>query len=131
MCLEFVPREDSYSYYKMGECESACKEILDEDKDVVVQSRDKQASSLTNQNKDSKFKLRSSLSDSIAKGQMANGMVEFIFENGVIYQGQELNGQRHGWGKQTFEDGSSYQGMWLHDLPNGRGVFLQADGGRY
>lgn len=38
---------------------------------------------------------------------------------------------RHGWGRQTFHDGSYYEGQWENDMTNGKGTFVQADGGRY
>lgn len=48
------------------------------------------------------MKKSSALSESIAKNVSKNGMVEFLFTNQVVYQGQEKNGKRHGWGRQTF-----------------------------
>ena len=71
------------------------------------------------------------MKNSLAKSKINDRMVEFIFENGVVYQGEERNGLRHGWGKQIFEDGAQYEGDWADDLPNGKGIFIQPDGGRY
>ena len=51
-------------------------------------------------------------------------MTQFEFENGIIYQGEHLNGQRHGWGRQTFPDGSYYEGLWQYNVPHGKGTFV-------
>lgn len=49
-----------------------------------------------------------------------------------IYFG-ELNerGQRHGYGEVTYSNSDVYKGSWVNDKPEGRGVYLWKDNGRY
>tara|TARA_B100000123_G_C25562048_1_gene354441 strand:- start:333 stop:542 length:210 start_codon:yes stop_codon:yes gene_type:complete len=38
-----------------------------------------------------------------------------IYENGEKYEGEVLNGKRHGYGKFTFKTGTVVQGIWIND----------------
>jgi hypothetical protein len=42
-------------------------------------------------------------------------------ENGVIYTGEWMNGQKDGFGIQVWPDGTRYEGIWSKDKANGRG----------
>ncbi len=49
-----------------------------------------------------------------------------IASNGVYYQGDWVNGQRHGWGIHTKPDGYRYEGEFKHDKKHGKGIFFKA-----
>ncbi len=52
-------------------------------------------------------------------------------ERGGKYEGEFLNGVRHGKGKMIYEDGSWYEGQWNMDLRNGQGMFTYTNGNSY
>lgn len=47
------------------------------------------------------------------------------------YEGEWLEGQRHGHGTYTYASGSGYRGAWEHGLMHGRGCYTSANGRRY
>jgi hypothetical protein len=47
------------------------------------------------------------------------------------YQGERVDGKRHGQGKMTYLDGATYEGTWQNDLRHGKGVYTFASGKRY
>ena len=55
-------------------------------------------------------------------------------EDGDVYQGEFLNGMRHGKGKQTYHGGKDgtggdiYEGWWENDKRSGRGTLAMANG---
>jgi len=52
-------------------------------------------------------------------------------ENRMNYEGDRLNGQRHGKGKQVFEDGSQFEGDWVDNKKHGHGTYKYASGACY
>ena len=52
----------------------------------------------------------------------------FIFSTGAIYEGEMLNGKRHGYGTQNWPDGASYEGQWKDHKAHGKGKFLHPGG---
>ena len=52
-------------------------------------------------------------------------------ENNAVYEGEWLNGQRDGEGKQKWEDGAFYEGQWKEGKASGTGKFNHADGDMY
>jgi hypothetical protein len=44
------------------------------------------------------------------------------YPNGSRYEGQWLNGRRHGYGVWTRPDGTMYVGEWENDKPQGQGT---------
>lgn len=66
------------------------------------------------------------------KGKM-NGVGIFKFTDGRVYDGEFLNGSRHGKGKvlevtnvgvYTWPDGRSYDGQWKDGKQHGIGIFV-------
>ena len=56
----------------------------------------------------------------------------FEYQNGDLYDGQWLDGERHGRGTMTYaEDGSTYDGDWRHGKEHGRGRKEFLDGISY
>ncbi|CAD8214259.1 unnamed protein product [Paramecium octaurelia] len=53
------------------------------------------------------------------------------FSNGAIYQGQVLDGKRHGKGVYTWKDGTKYEGQFQNDQFNGYGVMEFADSSKF
>ncbi|CAD8092861.1 unnamed protein product [Paramecium sonneborni] len=53
------------------------------------------------------------------------------FPNGAIYQGQVLDGKRHGKGIYTWKDGTKYEGSFENDQINGFGIMEFADSRKY
>lgn len=51
-----------------------------------------------------------------------NGIGEFRFPNGDYYNGNWLNGMRHGQGKCQFMSGMLYEGEWVNDMFHGQGT---------
>ena len=39
---------------------------------------------------------------------------KIIYNNGEVYEGEFLNGKRHGFGKFTFESGVIIEGIWIN-----------------
>lgn len=50
---------------------------------------------------------------------------------GSSYDGEWLDGNRHGIGIMTFKDGSTYNGHWMHGQKHGRGELTMVTGFRY
>ena len=48
-----------------------------------------------------------------------------------MYDGQTLNGVRHGWGTAEWPSGNRYQGTWREGKKHGQGVFEFSNGDRY
>jgi len=46
-----------------------------------------------------------------------------IWSNGDIYEGEWLNGKRHGYGKMLYSDGTVYIGYWQNDKRQGYGSY--------
>lgn len=63
---------------------------------------------------------------------MANGYGTYTKANGLEkYEGQWMNDQQHGQGKETFADGSIYEGHFIGGARNGEGVIHYTDGAVY
>ncbi len=43
------------------------------------------------------------------------------------YEGEMLNGKRHGFGKAVYENGVIYEGYWENDKQNGKGKYIYAE----
>ena len=55
-----------------------------------------------------------------------DGFGTLIARNGICYQGDWVNGQRHGWGIFTKPDGYRYEGEFKHNKKHGKGIFFKA-----
>ena len=53
------------------------------------------------------------------------------YDGGDVYEGEILNGKRHGKGKYTWSDGSFYEGEWKDDRKDGNGKQSHPDGSCY
>ncbi len=53
------------------------------------------------------------------------------YPDGSCYEGQWLNGRRHGHGAWTKADGSMYVGEWVNDKPHGQGTLTLPNGNKY
>ena len=49
------------------------------------------------------------------------------FSNGAIYQGQWLQGKKHGQGVESYPDGSEYTGKFANNEREGFGKVIYAD----
>jgi hypothetical protein len=47
------------------------------------------------------------------------------------YDGEFLNGNRHGFGTYFYANGNKYTGEWNNDRPNGKGTMIFASGAKY
>tara|TARA_R100000152_G_C6778431_1_gene209102 strand:+ start:1814 stop:3124 length:1311 start_codon:yes stop_codon:yes gene_type:complete len=54
------------------------------------------------------------------------GFGTLIADNGIYYQGEWLNGLRHGWGIYIKPDGYRYEGEFKNDKKHGKGIFFKA-----
>ncbi|KAL4506775.1 hypothetical protein ABPG72_001196 [Tetrahymena utriculariae] len=50
------------------------------------------------------------------------------YQNGSRYEGEKMNGLRHGQGRFYYQDGGLYDGEWKDNKMNGRGVLSYASG---
>lgn len=55
----------------------------------------------------------------------------FKYQDMSTYEGQYLNGFRHGFGKQTWTDGAIYEGFWKNDHCSGKGKLINSEGNVY
>lgn len=53
------------------------------------------------------------------------------YKDGSIFEGQELDGKRHGYGEQIWVDGTNYKGYWENDKMSGKGRLEYANGDIY
>ncbi len=51
--------------------------------------------------------------------------------NGGHYEGDTLNGKKHGKGVYTWADGDRYEGDFVDDKRMGKGVYIWSNGNRY
>lgn len=77
--------------------------------------------------KDGKFVEDANVSESVP--QYTNFQTE-EYGNGR-YEGNIVNGKRHGHGTYYWNSGSRYEGNWTNDVRTGFGKFFWADGSRY
>ena len=56
---------------------------------------------------------------------------EIKLKNMSIYEGEWLQGKRHGQGILRWEDGSVYKGSWVNNCSHGQGKLTYSDGGVY
>ena len=63
---------------------------------------------------------------------LLNVKIITIWNNGKIeYEGESLNGKRHGKGKFYYPNGDIYEGEYKDDKKNGQGVFTWSNGNKY
>jgi hypothetical protein len=60
-----------------------------------------------------------------------DGAVLFTYPNSSVYEGQLIDGKRHGRGTLTLSDGTKYEAEWRKDERHGRGTELFADGSHF
>ena len=60
-----------------------------------------------------------------------HGRGTFVYAHGATYEGEWVQGQRHGAGKLVEADGGTYEGDWMEDLKHGHGKEENADGSGY
>eukprot|EP01032_Pedospumella_encystans_P014260 gene14260-16392_t len=51
--------------------------------------------------------------------------------HGLVYDGQVVDGERHGMGRTQYPDGTSYSGDYKSDLENGTGLLMHPNGSSY
>ena len=45
-----------------------------------------------------------------------------------MYEGENVEGKKHGQGKMTYASGNVYEGEWAEDKKHGKGTFTYASG---
>ena len=60
-----------------------------------------------------------------------HGRGRMEYANGDVYEGEYNMGKRHGQGTMTYAAGSSYTGAWENSVKSGKGRFVQASGEVY
>lgn len=63
--------------------------------------------------------------------RLLSGEGEMRWDNGDIYKGNLIRGQRVGAGEMIWANGQSYRGDWVADVPNGHGALKFANGDLY
>ena len=59
-----------------------------------------------------------------------NGILKYLNSNGV-YEGEFLNGLRHGLGKHSWSNGDVYIGNWVDNMRHGKGIMMYANKNMY
>lgn len=54
-----------------------------------------------------------------------NGYGVYRYKNGDVYEGDFVEGKRHGLGEYVYKDKSYYRGEWENDCKSGRGVYCK------
>ncbi|KAJ5079250.1 phosphatidylinositol-4-phosphate 5-kinase related [Anaeramoeba ignava] len=54
-----------------------------------------------------------------------------VYHDRSIYEGETLNGMRHGYGVYRYHSGERYEGHWFLDKKHGRGKYFYTSGGIY
>lgn len=69
------------------------------------------------------------------EGETLNGQRHgkgiYIYPNGGIYTGEWQHGKKYGWGLYKWPGGNRYEGEWRNNVRHGRGTLIFADGGIY
>jgi hypothetical protein len=73
---------------------------------------------------------KSSTSKSVSKDPIPTPIKSANFPDGSVYDGESLNGKRHGQGKATYGNGDTYEGSWVSDARNGFGKYFSSGTGR-
>jgi len=60
-----------------------------------------------------------------------HGKGKYTWTDGEKYEGEYVNGKRTGKGKYYYANGNVYEGDWVEDERTGKGVFIWASGDRY
>lgn len=53
----------------------------------------------------------------------------YLYPNGKIYTGEWQQGKKHGWGLFKWPSGNRYEGEWRDNRRHGKGTFVFSDGG--
>lgn len=61
-------------------------------------------------------------------GNCMNGYGKFKSDDGAVYEGEFVEGQRQGQGTYYYINGDVYRGEWANGLPNGQGIRYLKDG---
>ncbi len=64
-------------------------------------------------------------------GDCENGYGKYTWNDGDMYEGHWLNGQRTGKGTMTYANGDFYKGGWLNGEKHGKGEITWANGDTY
>ncbi len=64
-------------------------------------------------------------------GAKFSGEKTLILPDGKKYEGEFINGKRHGFGKLIYPDGLEYEGDFIDDRQEGYGTYIFPDGRRY
>ncbi|MDB3981793.1 exonuclease domain-containing protein [Methylophilaceae bacterium] len=67
----------------------------------------------------------------INKPFIDNSFERITYSNNETYEGDLLNGKRHGKGIQTYKNGDIYEGDFLNDYRHGKGIYTWPDGRSY
>jgi hypothetical protein len=60
-----------------------------------------------------------------------SGSGKIVWAHGDVYEGDLVQGQRHGRGKMTWANGQSYHGDWVRDAATGQATLRFANGNQY
>lgn len=64
-------------------------------------------------------------------GSCEDGDGKYLYDNGYIYEGHFIKGQRSGLGTLLLPAGDRYEGMWENDQFHGQGTYTWTDGSKY
>ena len=58
---------------------------------------------------------------------MMNGKGKFRWTDNRVYDGEFLEGKRHGYGIYKFNDGRTYEGSWFRGKQHGKGKIILSE----
>lgn len=61
----------------------------------------------------------------------ARPITRVVLTDGCVYEGEVVDGFRHGRGTVTWTDGATYEGQWLKNLKEGHGIYTDKHGNVY
>lgn len=67
----------------------------------------------------------------VRQGNLLTGSGRVSWTNGDTYNGELLQGKRHGQGEFVWANGQRFRGDWVQDVPHGKGVMKFASGNQY
>lgn len=85
----------------------------------------------THQNSNNNFKDKSEDRDKIIDVRKKEVIGKLLYNDGKIYEGELLNGHKHGEGKITTVDGTTFEGRWRNDTMVGNATIIIPNKSKY
>jgi len=119
----YATKTNSYPSWLGQAAEESSKKLEKIHKEFYPESENKEDNKSTNSEK---------ITPPVKPKPPQNGFGKFTYDNGDVYEGNWINGKRHGKGKYDYADGISwYDGEWVDDKKEGYGTEHYPDNDEY